>query len=177
MDLLVDELSSIGVIAERVMDTRGQLAELQREPYRRGFFGVLSLGFVAAAAVTVLALLVSTISSTREQSVQIAALRANGLSALQTTGVLAVERLLTVGVGVGLGVAGARVASLLFLPLLRDRAAEVSTVPPYLVVTDVADLTALLLVVAAALAAAVVAVAMFIGRRQVAGAVRLGEEP
>ena len=177
VDLLVEELSSIGVIAERVLDARHQLAELQSEPYRRGFFGVLSLGFIAAAAVTVLALLVSTISSTREQSVQIAALRANGLSALQTTGVLAVERLLTVGVGVGLGVAGARIASLLFLPLLRDRAAEVSTVPPYLVVTDVADLTALLLVVAAALAAAVVAVAMFIGRRQVAGAVRLGEEP
>ncbi len=177
VNFLVRELGSLGVIAERVMDTRGQLAELQREPYRRGFFGVLSLGFVAAAAVTVLALLVSTISATREQSVQLAALRANGLSALQTTGVLAVERLLTVGVGVGLGVAGARIASLLFLPLLRDRAAEVSTVPPYLVVSDVADLTALLLVVAAALAAAVVAVAMFIGRRQVAGAVRLGEEP
>ena len=177
VDLLVEELASLGVVAERVLDTRQQLAELQREPYRRGFFGVLSLGFVAAAAVTVLALLVSTISATREQSVQLAALRANGLSAVQTTGVLAVERLLTVGVGVGLGVAGARIASLLFLPLLRDRASEVSTVPPYLVVTDVADLTTLLLVVAAALAAAVVAVAMFISRRQVAGAVRLGEEP
>ena len=50
-------------------------------------------------------------------------------------------------------------------------------VPPYLVVTDVADLTALLLTVAAALAAAVVAVAVFISRRQVAGAVRLGDEP
>ena len=176
-ETLVAQLAPLGVTAEKVLDTHQQLAVLQREPYRRGFFGVLSLGFIAAAAVTVLALLVSTISSTREQSVQLAALRANGLSAVQTTGVLAVERLLTVGVGVGLGILGARAAALLFLPLLRDRAAEVSTVPPYVVVTDVADLTALLLVVAAALAAAVVAVAMFISRRQVAGAVRLGEEP
>lgn len=174
---LVAELAELGVTAERVLDTGRQLALLQREPYRRGFFGVLSLGFVAAAAVTVLALTVSTISSTREQSVQLAALRANGLSAMQTTGVLAVERILTVGVGVGLGVAAARLAALLFLPLLRDRADEVSMVPPYLVVTDVADLTALLLTVAAALAAAVVAVAVFISRRQVAGAVRLGDEP
>ncbi len=174
---LVAELAELGVTAERVLDTRRQLAELQREPYRRGFFGVLSLGFVAAAVVTVLALMVSTISSTREQSVQLAALRANGLSAVQTTGVLAVERILTVGVGVGLGVVAARLAALLFLPLLRDRAAEVSMAPPYLVVTDVSDLTALLLTVAAALAAAVVAVAVFISRRQVAGAVRLGDEP
>ena len=174
---LTAELAEFGVTAERVLDTGRQLAELQREPYRRGFFGVLSLGFVAAAVVTVLALMVSTISATREQSVQLAALRANGLSAVQTTGVLAVERILTVGVGVGLGVAAARLAALLFLPLLRDRAAEVSMAPPYLVVTDVSDLIALLLTVAAALAAAVVAVAMFISRRQVAGAVRLGDEP
>ena len=174
---LVAELAELGVHAERVLDTGRQLAELQREPYRRGFFGVLSLGFAAAAVVTVLALIVSTISSTREQSVQLAALRANGLSAFQTTGVLAVERILTVGVGVGLGVAASRLAALLFLPLLRDRAAEVAMAPPYLVVTDVSDLTTLLVTVAAALAAAVVAVAMFISRRQVAGAVRLGDEP
>ena len=131
---------------------------------------------VAAAVVTVLALLVTTISSTSDQAVQLAALRANGLSALQTIGVMAVERLLTVGVGVAIGVAGARIAASLFLPLLRDRASEISTVPPYLVITDVPELTALLLLVTGALAIALVGVAIFIGRSQVAGAVRLGDD-
>ncbi len=176
-DMLAERLSALGIGGEKVIDARHQLAELQKEPYRRGFFGVLSIGFIAAAAVTVLALMFSTISSTREQSVQLAALRANGLSALQTAGVIAAERFLTVGIGVVLGVLAARIATILFLPLLRDRAMEVGNVPPYIVVTDVADLTVLLVVMAAGLSIVVIAAAVFIGRNQVAGAVRLGEEP
>ena len=173
---ILERLPSIGVWPWQVLDTEQNLRELHREPYRRGFFGILTIGFLAAAVVAVLAFVVYTIYTTRQRLIQFGALRANGLSLLQTIGVVALEQILTVGIGLVIGIAAGNVATALFLPFLRDRTSEVQPVPPFMIVTDLTDLTRMVVIVGAAFLFAVVALALFLVRARLASALRLGEE-
>ena len=173
---IVERLPSIGVWPQGWLDTEQILRELHREPYRRGFFGILTIGFLAAAVVAVLAFVVYTIYATRQRLIQFGALRANGLSLLQTLGVVGLEQILTVGIGLVIGIAAGNVATSLFLPFLRDRASEVQPVPPFLIVTDLTDLTRLVVIVGAAFVIGVVALALFLLRARLASALRLGED-
>ena len=173
---ILERLPSVGVWPWQVLDTEQNLRELHREPYRRGFFGILTIGFLAAAVVAVLAFVVYTIYTTRQRLIQFGALRANGLSLLQTVGVVALEQILTVGIGLVIGIAAGNAATTLFLPFLRDRASEVQPVPPFLIVTDLTDLTRMVAIVGAAFLFAVVALALFLVRARLASALRLGEE-
>lgn len=173
---IVQRLTTIGVWEWKRLDTEQILRDLHREPYRRGFFGILTIGFLAAAAVAVLAFVVYTIYSTRQRLIQFGALRANGLSLVQTLGVVGLEQFLTVGIGLVIGVAGGNAATTLFLPFLRDRASEVQPVPPFLIVTDLDDLTRMVAIVGAAFVIGVAALALFLVRARLASALRLGEE-
>ncbi len=173
---IVQRLATIGVWEWQRLDTEQILRDLHREPYRRGFFGILTIGFLAAAAVAVLAFVVYTIYSTRQRLIQFGALRANGLSLLQTLGVVGLEQLLTVGIGLVIGIVGGNVATSLFLPFLRDRASEVQPVPPFLIVTNLDDLTRIVAIIGAAFVVGVVALALFLVRARLASALRLGEE-
>ena len=173
---IVQRLTTVGVWEWQRVDTEQILRDLHREPYRRGFFGILTIGFLAAAAVAVLAFVVYTIYSTRQRLIQFGALRANGLSLLQTLGVVALEQVLTVGIGLVIGIAGGSAATTLFLPFLRDRASEVEPVPPFLIVTDLDDLTRMVSIIGAAFVVGVVALALFLVRARLASALRLGEE-
>ena len=120
--------------------------------------------------------MVYTIYSTRQRLIQFGALRANGLSLMQTLGVVGLEQLLTVGIGLVIGIAGGNAATTLFLPFLRDRASEVQPVPPFLIVTDLDDLTRMVAIVGAAFVVGVAALALFLVRARLASALRLGEE-
>ena len=172
---IVQRLATIGVWEWQRLDTEQILRDLHREPYRRGFFGILTIGFLAAAAVAVLAFVVYTIYSTRQRLIQFGALRANGLSLMQTLGVVGLEQLLTVGIGLVIGIAAGNAATTLFLPFLRDRASEVQPVPPFLIVTNLDDLTRIVAIIGAAFVIGV-ASALFLVRARLASALRLGEE-
>lgn len=173
---ILERLPSMGVWPWTTLDTEQILADLHREPYRRGFFGILTIGFLAAAVVAVLAFVVYTIYATRQRLIQFGALRANGLSLLQTLGVVGLEQVLTVGIGLAIGIGAGNAATTLFLPFLRDRASETQPVPPFLTVTDLTDLTRLVAIVGAAFLVGVVALALFLVRARLASALRLGEE-
>ena len=173
---VLERLPSVGVWPWQTLDTEQILADLHREPYRRGFFGILTIGFLAAAVVAVLAFVVYTIYATRQRLIQFGALRANGLSMLQTLGVVGLEQVLTVGIGLAIGIGAGNAATTLFLPFLRDRASEAQPVPPFLIVTDLTDLTRIVAVVGAAFLIGVVALALFLVRARLASALRLGEE-
>jgi putative ABC transport system permease protein len=61
----------------------------QRRPERQGLFGLLSVGFVAAALLTVLGFFLHTLFSLRQRTIELGILRAMGLSPLQMTSLLA----------------------------------------------------------------------------------------
>ncbi|MEJ7653621.1 MAG: ABC transporter permease [Chloroflexia bacterium] len=102
-------------------------------PERQGLLGLLTVGFLGAAIVTVVGYLAHTIVSFRRRLVEMGILRAMGLSNRQLASLLIWEQVLVVGsgglFGAGLGV----LASRMFVPFLRVRSGEHPNTPPFVV--------------------------------------------
>lgn len=173
---LIDASVSLGVYATDFTYARGEVQELRREPYRMGFFGILSMGFVVSGLVTALGIFAYSLFSMHNRRVQFGSLRALGLSSRQLVSVLGLEHVtsfvvgLLAGVGVGLGTVR------LFLPFLRDRAQELQAVPPFLIITEPVDLYRILIVLSVVLTATVSGLAVILRRIRLGEAIRLGEE-
>ena len=103
----------------------------QRRPERQGLFGLLSVGFVSSALLTVLGFLLYAMFSFRRRFIEMGMLRAVGLSIRQMMSLLAAELaflvLLGIGVGTGLGVFASRT----FVPFLQIGASAQSQYPPF----------------------------------------------
>lgn len=108
------------------------LAE-QRRPQRQGLFGLLSVGFIASALLTVLGFLLYALFSFRRRFIELGVLRAVGLSTGQMTALLAAElaSLISIGLvaGTGLGVW----VSTWFIPFLQVGVEASSRYPPFVV--------------------------------------------
>ena len=95
------------------------IADEQRRPERQGLFGLLSVGFVAAALLTVLGFLLYALFSFRRRIIELGILRAIGLSAGQMTSFLAWELAFLILTGLVAGtVLGAWISNL-FIPYLQ----------------------------------------------------------
>ena len=103
----------------------------QRRPERQGLFGLLSVGFVASALLTVLGFLLYALFSFRRRFIEMGMLRAIGLSIRQMTSLLAAELAFLVLLGIGVGTALGVFASRLFVPFLQIGASTQSQYPPF----------------------------------------------
>jgi len=107
--------------------------ELKR-PERQGLFGFLSVGFAAAALLTVLGFLLYALFSFRRRFIELGVLRAIGLSVSQMTILLASELATLIIIGVTAGTLLGAAASELFIPFLQVGAGAAARVPPFVVV-------------------------------------------
>ena len=150
------------------------IADQLLEPQRQGLFGLLSVGFVAAALLTVLGLFLYAMFSYRRRLVELGVLRAVGLSTKKMTSLIAWELALLIFSGVVLGTTTGVAVSRLYVPFLQVGTIE-ERVPPYIVeiawdsVSQVYILFVLLFLVALA---ALITLAL---RMRVFMAVKLGE--
>ncbi|HEX5840451.1 MAG TPA: FtsX-like permease family protein [Anaerolineales bacterium] len=147
----------------------------QRRPERQGLFGLLSVGFVASALLTVLGFLLYALFSFRRRFIEMGMLRAIGLSIRQMTGLLAAELAFLVLLGIGVGTALGVFASRLFVPFLQIGASAQSQYPPFqieiawLAIAEIYVLFALLFV------AALSALSALLVRMKIFQAIKLGE--
>lgn len=107
--------------------------EEQRRPERQGLFGFLSVGFLAAAFLTVLGFLFYAFFSFRQRFIELGVLRAIGLSASQMTAFLAWELALLIGIGVLAGTGLGVWVSNLFIPYLQIGTGPEARTPPFVV--------------------------------------------
>lgn len=120
----------------RIMDwdaAQLQIKDEQERPERQGLFGLLSIGFGAAAVLTVIGFLLYALFSFRRRFIELGVLRASGLSTGQMTSFLAWELVFLIGIG---GLAGTLLGALvsnLFIPYLQIGTDATSRIPPYLV--------------------------------------------
>jgi putative ABC transport system permease protein len=105
----------------------------QGRPERQGLFGLLSIGFGAAAVLTVFGFLLYALFSFRRRFIELGVLRASGLSSGQMTAFLAWELIFLIVIGGGAGTALGALVSNLFIPYLQIGADPASRIPPYLV--------------------------------------------
>jgi putative ABC transport system permease protein len=108
-----------------------EIREEQARPERQGLFGLLSVGFIASALLTVLGFLLYALFSFRRRFIEMGMLRAIGLSIQQMKELLAAELAFLVLLGIGAGTALGILASRLFIPFLQIGASAQSQYPPF----------------------------------------------
>jgi putative ABC transport system permease protein len=152
-----------------------EISEEQRRPERQGLFGLLSVGFIAAAVLTVLGFLLYAFFSFRRRFIELGVLRAIGLSPSQMTVFLAWELafLLLVGAAAGTG-AGAWVSHQ-FIPYLQSGTGAEAQFPPFVVAIDWAAIFRIYGLFLVLFLAALGGLAALLMRIKIFQAVKLGE--
>ena len=110
-----------------------EIVKEQRRPERQGLFGLLSVGFVAAALLTVLGFFLYALFSFRQRTIELGILRAMGLSPLQMTSLLAWELAFLILTGLAAGTLLGGWISQQFIPFLQVGSGPAARVPPFLV--------------------------------------------
>jgi putative ABC transport system permease protein len=144
-------------------------------PERQGFFGLLSVGFVASAFLTVLGFLFYSVLSFQRRFVELGMLRAIGLSSRQLAVLLGWETALIIGAGMLAGTIIGVTASQLFIPFLQVRRSGKPLLPPFVVQIAWDQIGLIYAVFGAMLLLAVFVMLMLLRRMKLFQAVKLGE--
>jgi putative ABC transport system permease protein len=132
-DAIISGLRQRGLTVVTAADARQRIVQQQNRPERQGVFGLLSVGFLAAAVLTVLGFLVYAVVSFQRRFIELGMLRAVGLSVWQMAAFLAGEQAILIltgmGLGTGLGVAAGRI----FIPFFQVGEGGTALMPPFIV--------------------------------------------
>ena len=150
------------------------LAE-QQHPERQGLFGLLSVGFAAAAVLTVLGFLLYALFSFRRRLIEFGVLRAVGLSAAQMTAFLGWELAFLILTGGALGTGLGAFVSHFFIPFLQISVDEASRIPPYSVAIAWSAIFRVYALFGALFIVALVALVVMLRRMKIFQAIKLGE--
>ena len=174
-DALDATLRQHGLFGWRYSEPHTAIAAELGRPERQGLFGQLSVGFVVAAALTVLGFFLYALFSFRQRLVNLGILRAVGLSAGQLAALVAFELGALILSGLTLGTVLGVWISRLFIPTLQIGTAAADLTPPFLVeiawpaVFQIYGLFVLLFL------AAVAALTLLLRRMRLFQAIKLGE--
>ena len=172
---VVDQLGDLQFRILDYSDARAKVAEEQAKPERRGIFGLLSVGFVAAAVLTVIGFLLYSFISFRRRFIELGVLRAIGLSVSQMGAFLAFEQFFLVAIGIVVGTALGTWASSLFIPFLQVGAGEHAQTPPFVVLIAWDNVLIIVAVFAAMFVVAIMGMIWLLSRMRVFQAIKLGE--
>lgn len=132
LEALLQGVSALGISVADLQVTQTILADEQARLERVGIFGTLSLGFVAAAAMAIITLLVYSFAAMRARFYQFGVLRALGMSQREVMWQVIVEYVALNLYGSLMGGLVGWVSALLFVPFLRIPAANGAPPPPLL---------------------------------------------
>ena len=172
---VVAGVRGLGVPVATVSDARATIVEEQTRPERQGLFGLLSVGFLAAAGLTVLGFLLYAVVSFRRRFIELGMLRAVGLSVGQMGVYLAGEQALLILAGGGLGTALGIWASSLFIPYQQVGPDKTAQVPPFVVQIAWGELWTIYALFGAMFVLAVLVLIVLLLRMRIFEAVKLGE--
>lgn len=127
---LLRSVKRLGLDAPRWRDSRVIIAEEKAKTERVGIFGTLNVGFLAAALMALLALLVHSYASLQERLFQFGVLRALGALRRQLVAQLTIEYGLLVLYGTVAGSFIGAYASELFTPFFRSASQSKVMLPP-----------------------------------------------
>ncbi len=127
---IVAGINQMGVSVVTVQDARAQWRQALQTPGRQGVLGLLSIGFLAAVALSTISVALYVLFSFRERAIQLGVLRAIGINARQMRSALASELAFLLGGGLFMGVAVGVLAVTLYIPYLPVQSgAGVDTLP------------------------------------------------
>ncbi len=144
-------------------------------PERQGFFGLLSVGFVAAGFLSMLGFLFYSILAFQRRFVELGMLRAIGLSTGQLGTLLAIEQTFIIGIAILAGTFIGVSASNLFIPFLQLPLIERDLFPPFAVQIATEQILIIYAVFGVVLVATVAITVVLLRRMKLFQAVKLGE--
>jgi putative ABC transport system permease protein len=173
---VVEKLQAQNIQLVSVKDVRNELIRQQKQPSRGGVFGILSLGFLVSAMISLIGYVLYWFFNLSSRVVQFGVLRAMGLTRRQLTWMLLMEQGFTAGLSIVLGVVLGKATCYLFLPFLQTSENVQTQVPPFHVVFEASDTDKLYFVVAFMMLTGAVLLMNHIRKLRVHQAVKLGEE-
>jgi putative ABC transport system permease protein len=176
---LDDILTTARAAAIPILDTvdysEARLNEFTR-PERQALFGMLSIGFVAAAGLTIMAILVSALASMRQRNIELGMLQAMGMPAHTARRVITLEQSIITVSGTVCGMLAALVCAASILPSLQAGVAPHRDIPSNTPITAWGTIIGMLVVYAIAVLVALRTVFGNSRRLRIADAVKLGDE-
>lgn len=167
-------LDSAGLPVSEPVSRRALLAARQADVSRQGTFGLLAVGFLIGAGLSILSFLIYTYLSFRRRLIQIGILRAIGLSRGQVIALIISEQAILMLAGIGAGLLLGLVASDLFVPFLQIRETPIG--PPTIVLTAWNDVARLLAIVGVGLLLVLPTNLFLLGRVRLHEAIKLGDD-
>ncbi len=164
-----------GIETLRWHDVVGTLAQEKARLERVGVFGALTVGFLSAALMAVLAFLMHSYASLRERFYQFGVLRAIGALRRQLIIQLAVEYAVLVTYGTAAGAVIGVWVSVLFTPFFRSAADSKAILPPMLPVIAEGEITQLTIIFIAVMVLVVVAATAQATQRRIFEVMRVGQ--
>jgi putative ABC transport system permease protein len=152
-----------------------QIFAEQRRPPRQGLFGLLSVGFVASASLTVLGFLLYALFSFRRRFIELGVLRAIGLSTMQMILLLAWELAALILIGMAAGTGLGVWVSTWFIPYLQVGVESAARYPPFIVSIAWGALSRIYLLFGLLFAVALGGLTTLLVRMKIFQAVKLGE--
>lgn len=174
LDKIVDQAGSLGYLVINGEDTRVAIREAQVQPERRGLFGLLSAGFIAASLLTMVGFVLSAVITFRSRRIQLGMLRTVGLSAWQMGFFIALEQVLLIGLGALAGSLLGVVVSQMFIPFMQVGGSLANTIPPFIVRIAWRDLLLIYASLAVALLVALAIMLVSLRRLKAFEAIKLG---
>ena len=174
-ELLASSLDELGYRILAMEDAHTELAEAQARPARVGLFGFLSVGFIAVAMLSMLALVIYSALSFRQRFIQLGILRAMGLSTSQLVFSLGGEQVTVTTVGIAAGSYLGLVSSHLFIPFYQVGYKQADLVPPFVVQIAWDDVAQLVLAMLIMVLAAAIGTLWLLVRMKTFQAVKMGE--
>ncbi|MGI6208144.1 MAG: FtsX-like permease family protein [Anaerolineae bacterium] len=173
---LYEACGGLGVTITQIQDLRGMISDDTSRLERVGVFGMLSIGFLASAGLSILGLLMYISASLSSRLQRFAVLRAIGFSLNQLMTVVTLEFVTVIFYGVGGGSLLGVLASELFVPYFQLTEDPSLPVPPFVAEIAWREIGSFSLIFAAFLGTAVAALLYGVARRQLAQALRLGDQ-
>jgi putative ABC transport system permease protein len=173
---IVAATRQIGIPLLDVVDRFELLQQEFERPERQGLFGMLSVGFVAASGLSVMAIFVSALTVLRQRSIELGMLQALGMAAHDARRAIYLEQGLMAGLGILCGMLAATVTTRSILPYLRAGVAPHPDTPATAVLTAWGTLAGMLIVYSIAMAVTAIVAFRAIQRLRIADAVKLGDE-
>jgi putative ABC transport system permease protein len=174
-ETLLDGARDLGLTVMRANSARELIDEEQLRPERQGVFGLLSVGFMAAAFLTVLGFLIYSFVSFTQRYIELGVLRAIGLSVGQMAIFLVAEQLTLVATGALAGTVLGVLVSRLFIPFFQVQTGQHPFTPPFVVQIAWQEIVYIYVVFGIMFIAAVTALLISLRRLRVFEAIKLGE--
>ncbi len=172
---IVSGVRGLGIAVVDARDAATLIAQEQMQPRRQGLFGLLSVGFIASGALTLLGFLIAALISARRRAIDLGVLRALGMSGFQVAVELTIEQVLLVAAGIGAGTGIGLLAARLVVPLLQVGAGPHPGTPAYPPQIAWDQVSLIYIVFGVALLLTLFALSFTLGRMKLFQAIKLGD--